>query len=410
MSALTGFLSDYRGLGRGVWFLAVAETLVWAGMYYLFAALLLHWEAGFGWSRTDLAVALTTALIVSGLSAPLAGWLIDRGHGRVLLSGCALAGGILVGLLTMVEHYWQFVAVWFLMGFCMAGCFYEPCFAYLTRTRGAKARRAITLVTLLAGFAGTLSFPVANILANAYGWQAGALTFAGLICFVAAPLLWFGCDRPVLPTAVPLSHEGKSAGNGGMAAILRQPVFWLLAIAFTAVWLNHASVINHLLPLLNERQIAPEMAVLAASCVGPMQVAGRIAMMMVERYVPMNLISAFTYVAIMLSSACLFAAGDWPWLLAGFIVLQGAGIGVTSIVKPVVTLQMLGQANFGAVSGALALPSILGSAVAPTMAALIWLAGGYDSVLAATFGCALIGLITFLLAVRSSSRRQAVPA
>lgn len=397
---LTGFLKDYRGLGRSVWFLAVAETLVWAGMYYLFAALLLHWERGFGWSRTDLALALTCALIVSGLSAPVAGWLIDRGHGRLLLSGSALCGGLLIGILTLVQEHWQFVTVWVLIGFCMAGCFYEPCFAYLTRTRGAEARRAITLVTLLAGFAGTVSFPLANILAEGFGWRVGVLTFSGLICCVAAPLLWFGCDRPVL--LAPAQQETGRKPDGGMASVLRRPAFWLLAISFTAIWLNHASIINHLLPLLNERQIAPELAVLAASCVGPMQVAGRIGMMMVERHVSIYAISAFTYVAIALSSACLFAAGTVPALLIGFIVLQGAGIGVTSITKPVVTLEMMGNQNFGAVSGALALPSILGSAAAPTLAALIWLGGGYDIVLAATFGCAVLGLVSFLWAVRSS--------
>ena len=150
------------------------------------------------------------------------------------------------------------------------------------------------------------------------------------------------------------------------------------------------------------------MAVLAASCVGPMQVAGRVAMIMVERHVSIYAISAFTYLAIMIASASLFAAGSMPLLLLGYIVFQGSGIGVTSITKPVITVELLGQRNFGAVSGALALPSILGSAVAPTMAALIWLAGGYDLVLAATFGFAIVGLVTFLWAVKSSKR--ALPA
>jgi MFS family permease len=407
MTTLTSFISDYRGLGRSVWFLAVAETLVWAGMFYLFAALLLHWEVDLAWSKTDLTVALTTALIVSGMSAPLAGWLIDRGHGRLLLSGSALGGGILVGLLTLVQEHWQFVALWFFMGFCMAGCFYEPCFAYLTRTRGAEARRAITLVTLLAGFAGTVSFPTANVLAELFGWRASALFFCLVICLVAAPLMWFGCDRPVPATPAPAASPG---GGNGLGAVLRRPVFWLLAIAFTAIWLNHASLINHLLPLLSERGIPLETAVLAASCVGPMQVAGRIAMIMVERYVSMNVISAFTFVAIMISSVSLFAAGTVPWLLIGFIVFQGAGIGVTSITKPVVTAEMLGRENFGAVSGAMALPGILGSAVAPTLAALLWLVGGYDIVLAATFGFAVLGLVSFGLAVRTSRRAAPVVA
>ena len=46
---------------RIVWPLAVAETLVWAALYYSFPALLLEWERNLGWSKTELAGALTLA-------------------------------------------------------------------------------------------------------------------------------------------------------------------------------------------------------------------------------------------------------------------------------------------------------------------------------------------------------------
>ena len=72
------------GLNKSTWCLAIAETIVWAGMYYLFPALLSYWEAYYGWGKTDLAIAFSLALIVSALLAPVAGRLIDQGHGRVL--------------------------------------------------------------------------------------------------------------------------------------------------------------------------------------------------------------------------------------------------------------------------------------------------------------------------------------
>ena len=72
---------------RIVWPLAVAETLVWAALYYLFPALLLEWERDLGWSKTELAGALTLALVISALLGPVTGRLIDRGFGRVVFSG-----------------------------------------------------------------------------------------------------------------------------------------------------------------------------------------------------------------------------------------------------------------------------------------------------------------------------------
>ena len=62
--------------------LALGETLVWAGLFYSFPALLPHWERDLGWSKTTLSGAFTLALVASAAAAPFAGRLVDRGRGR----------------------------------------------------------------------------------------------------------------------------------------------------------------------------------------------------------------------------------------------------------------------------------------------------------------------------------------
>ena len=73
--------------GRIVWPLAIAETIVWAAMFYSFPALLLQWERDLGWSKIELSGALTLALVVSALLAPVVGRLIDHGLGRYVFTG-----------------------------------------------------------------------------------------------------------------------------------------------------------------------------------------------------------------------------------------------------------------------------------------------------------------------------------
>src|SRR3546814_10702611 len=90
----------------------------------------------------------------------------------------------------------------------MALCLYEPCFAFLTRTRGGDARRAITRITLIAGLAGTVSFPTANLLAELFGWRAATSGFAAGILLLAVPLFAYG-TRPV-PFAA--AAGGNAAG------------------------------------------------------------------------------------------------------------------------------------------------------------------------------------------------------
>jgi predicted MFS family arabinose efflux permease len=384
--------------------LAVAETLVWAGLYYFFPAMLLRWEADFGWSKAEITFAATVSLLVSAVIAPRVGRLIDRDRGRVVLVGGALLGGGLLACLPLVETPAQFIAVWIGIGVAMGGCLYEPCFAFLTHRRGLDAPRAITLITLVAGFAGTVSFPLANGIAAVEGWRAAALVFAALVVFVAAPLFWIGAsarrddafDRPV---------ENVHGDRGPLRAVMSGPVFWLLAIGFSTIALNHGLVVNHLLPLLDERGVPEAAAVLAISLIGPMQVAGRLLMMAVERHVGMVFVCGATFVFMALAGTVLGAAAALPALLYLFVALQGAGYGVTSITRPVVTAILLGRSGFGIVSGALALPFVTATALAPSVGSMIWRLGGYDAMIPSLVGIMLFGFGCFLAAVRLSRDR-----
>lgn len=388
---------------RPIWCLAIAETLVWAGMFYSFPALLDHWEGDLGWTKTQITGAFTAALIVSAVLAPTAGRLIDQGYGRLVLTGCAVLGGVTVGLLSVVDQVWQFYLVWLVLGVAMAGCLYEPCFAYVTRIRAEHAKRAITLITLLAGLAGTVSFPTANIVAELFGWRMSALTFSGVILLVAVPLFWFataegGVDRSIDKGAA------KAVSKAGLRAAMRTATFWLLALSFTTIAMAQGLIITHLLPLLAEREVPLELAVLAASLIGPMQVTGRIVMVMAERYVSMTVVAAVTFLFMLGAATVLFFAGANPWLVFVFVVLHGSGYGVTSIVRPVVTAGLLGRSGFGAISGAMAVGFMGGIALSPVLASRIWTWGGYDLVLETAFGIVLVGFMAYMLALFSARR------
>lgn len=398
----------FRKFGqKAVWQLAFAETIVWAGFYYLFPALLPRWEQDFGWAKTDITMAMTLALVVSALATPYAGSLIDRGYGRPLLVGCAAVGSLLVASLTLVSTPFQFFAVWLLIGLMMGGSLYDPCFSFLTRTYGGGARQAITLVALVAGFAGTLSFSLSNILAEPFGWRVSALVFAALLLVLAVPLFWFGTapgDQNAVKVDRELRHEHKKSQRVARNKALQNPVFWFLALAFSLIYLNHGMMITHLLSLLAERGVSLEIAVLSISMIGPLQVAGRVAMIMVEKRISTRVICLIAFASITLASVVLFATHWSLLLLPLFVLLQGASIGVMSILRPVVTAEYLGRAHFGTIYGNLAMPVTACFALAPWLGAVIWSFGGYDSLLLATAVIALTALAFFVLAAAGQQR------
>lgn len=400
---------------RVVWPLAVGQTIVWAGLYYVFPALILVWERDLGWSKTELSTAFTGALVVSALMAPVMGHMIDRGHGRRVLVGSAVLGAGLMALLSQVTALWQFLALWAALGVALSGSLYEPCFALLTRTMGAQARRAITRVTLVAGLAGTVSFPSAHALVDLVGWRGTTLVFAAAVLLVSVPLTWYGAGRALAygaraEPAGPHAHDPRPARH-----LLATPVFWLLALAFMTLSINHGMLLTHLLPILDDRGVGRDAAVFAASMIGPMQVAGRLAMILAERRLPMLAIARGIYVVTILATVCLWLAGGGSaatgatagalGLVVAFVVLQGSGWGITSIARPVVVAELMGRTHFGAVSGMLAVSFVGGSAAAPTIAALLRDAGGYDRVITTVMGLAVVGFIALALAARAARAR-----
>jgi MFS family permease len=154
--------------------------------------------------------------------------------------------------------------------------------------------------------------------------------------------------------------------------------------------------------MLAERGIPQGMAVFAASMIGPMQVAGRLVMMAVERHVSNRGITVACFLAVSLATVALISASLVPMMLVPFVILQGSGHGVTSIMKPLVIGDILGRANFGAISGSQAMIFKLTVAAAPFIGALLWEVGDYDLVLGVMLAAALIGLALFLFAARGA--------
>ena len=384
-----------------VWSLAIAETITWAGIFYLFPAMLMRWEAYFGWSRVELTFGFTGALIISAGTGIFAGRLIDRGYGRTLMTVSAFTGGLLIAMLPLLQHLWQFYLIWLLIGFTMAGCLYEPCFAFLTHVYYPKSKRPIIIVTLVAGFAGTLCFPLSSVITNYIHWQAAVWVFSVLVCGLAVPLFWYGASTtPAQKHSPPTTRPTPLTTI--VTPLLRSPTFWCLVVAFACFSLNHSMIISHILPLLDSQGVSANYAVIAASSIGVAQVLGRLVLITVERRLSMLLISMCSFIGLSLASVNLAFAGTATIILCLFVCLQGGSAGIGSIAKPTVTADLLGSANFGAISAMVSIAHMLGFAFGPALSGLIWSVTDYDTVIKVTGTLALIGVFSLFIAQKSS--------
>lgn len=118
----------------------VAQLLLWSAFYYLLPALLPLLRAE-GVPTEAVSAAISGALLLWALTLPVAGSLVDKGHGVLLMRGGGLLGCLLMVLALVLPRQVALVPI-VLLGFTMASTLYDPCFALLLRTRGLDASGA----------------------------------------------------------------------------------------------------------------------------------------------------------------------------------------------------------------------------------------------------------------------------
>lgn len=377
-----------------VWLLAIGQTLTYAGVYYAFPALLPDLQAETGWTVTELAFGPTLAFLVMAALTPFTGRFIDRGWGGEMLTFAPILAALGMVALGFAQTALQWVLVWGVIGVAQACCFYESCFAFLTRRLGGDARGAITKVTLVAGFAGTLSFPLGKILSHNFGAQGALVAFAGLILAGAVPVNAIAVRQ--LRRLQRVQGARPAPEPGALRAAMRMPAFWAIAAIFGILNLNHGILLTYVLMLFEDRGANVTLATIAAASIGPSQVLGRLVLMLNEARIGNARATLIALIAIVLAGVALLAAGVAPVLIFVFAALQGTGIGLTSILRPVLVADFLGRRGFGAISGAVAVAPILASAAAPSVGAALLRWGGpgliYGSGLAMAIAALLVGL------------------
>ena len=389
-------------------FLAVAQTILWAGLYYLFPALFARWELNLGFSKTAIASAFTSALIISSLLAPLVGNLIDKGHGQKILIGSSILGAAGLIVLSFSSEFWVFFLTWSVIGIALSGCLYEPCFAYVTKVRGTKAKDAIIFITLIAGFAGTVSFPVANIFADLINWQASARLFAFVILLFVVPILFLSTKNED-KHSINLNSSPDKISNYKLRDDLIRPEFSYLFFSFFVLALAHGMIITHIIPLLIERNISNSIQLLISASIGPMQVLGRIIMIILQKQnFSINIISTLTFLLKIIGTVFLIYANDNIYFLILFVIFQGSGAGMTSISRAVVTANIMGYERFGSVSGAMSIGFTGGTALSSFLGAQLWEWNGYDFMLKIVSILLIMGFISFIIALKIDQNKRLI--
>lgn len=369
------------GQRAAIWTLALGQTLGYACLYYIFAALVLSWQTDLGWSKSTLAMGPTLAIVLSGGLAPFMGRLVDRGYSRALLTAGPLLGALALALLASSRTQAVYLFAWGLIGLAQSASLYEVAFAFLVRRLGAAARAAIVRVTLVAGFASTIAFPAGAYLSDIWGWRGAVWCAAAVALFLIAPLHWWSAG--VIRKGGPVqSKDDVARDKAALRRAIGRAAFWVLGGLLALIALNHWMMVAFFVPSFVELGASEHLAVLAAACVGPAQVVGRLALLRVENGMSNQTVLALCLGAMGLAVLLLIGAGMAPALALGYAAVQGGAIGIMTILRPVLIAETLGPEGYGTIAGTVQVMPLLAGAAAPMLGALVLTAMGVPGLIA----------------------------
>lgn len=334
------------------------QMLAWGSSYYLLAIIARPMAAGLQLNPVWVYAAFSAALLVAALLGPWVGTRIDRhGGGKVLLvSNGVFAAGL--GILALSQGPLSMIAGWLLIGAAMPMGLYDAAFSTLVSLYRLDARRSIVGVTLIAGFASSVSWPLSATLDAHFGWRVTCAVWAGLHLTMGAAI-----HRFLVPRVVPVPVHSTETSTAEPVAVPSMTTLWILAATFTCNGFIFAAMAAHLPRVLQAAGCTPVAAVAAAALLGVAQVTARLADAgFLHRLHP--LISARIAVSLHPLGALLLLVFGAP-LAVVFTALHGACIGLMTIVKGTLPLALFGPAGFGRRAGLLEAPSRIAQAVAP---------------------------------------------
>jgi MFS family permease len=373
--------------------LGLAQTLAWGSTYYLPAILANNMAGELGIGTAWIFTAFSAGLLVSAFLGPTAGRLIDVHGGRRVLpiSNLVMAAGL--ALLGSTTGIVSLFAAWLVIGIGTSFGLYEAAFSTLAGIYGRDARRSITGITLIAGFASTVCWPLSAYMDVTIGWRATCFVWAIAHLLIGLPI----------NLSLPPGRKTEKSSKAGADEAPRGRLLVMvgLALVFAAAWFCSTAMAAHLPRVLQESGASLAAAVAAAALVGPAQVGARVLEFWLMRHVHPIVSARIASLAHPVGAAGLIAVGAPA--ASPFAVIHGAGNGVMTIASGALPLALFGAGGFGLRQGWLMAPARVVSASAPFVFDLLLARLGTSALMVT----GALGLVAFIVLMLIPSRAQA---
>ncbi|MHC1943156.1 MFS transporter [Bradyrhizobium sp. UFLA06-06] len=373
--------------------LGLAQLISWGATYYLIGGFGEQIAADLGWSRDIVYGGFAAALLVMGVTSPLAGRWVDRSGGRQVMVAGAVINALGCAGLAVSHQIGSHFASWIVLGLGMRLTLYDAAFAALARIGGPEARRAMSGITLLGGLAATVFWPLGHTLSDHFGWRIAVLAYAGIALLTIPLHLLIPNQRFAgVPGSAVASRQPRAVGRRQLAA-----ASGLYAVIMTGANFLNAGMSAHMIAVLTGLGLTVTIAVWIATLRGIGQSAARLCEVLFGgRIDPLGL-NLMACLIMPLSFIAGLFSGSAREMGIAFALLYGACNGILTITKGTLPLILFDHRSYGTLVGRLIVPSFILPAAAPLIYAIVIDRFGDASALYLSTGLALVTLLAAIL-------------
>ena len=392
--------------------LGLALTVSYGALYYSYAVLAPAVIADLGIGLDAFYGILTIGLLGGGLASPVAGRLHARFGARPVMVTGAVIIAISLAFSAMAPTAILFSISTFVSQTAAVAVFYEAAFIGLVQIHGKSARPRMTSVTLIAGFASTIFWPLTHWLMTELGWRATLVVFAVAHLALVAPLCAYALraarpERTVAKDSPPIPEEPLEVVHRGAA---RRRALILFTFSMVVSGFLYASIPVHMIAIIRSEGFTAHGAALLSMVLGPTQVLSRVIEIALGHRIDPRATGRIALVALLASMLILLASNGSLVAAVGFAVTYGIAQGLITLARGAIPLQLFGLVGYADLIGRITgLRSFLG-AFAPFIFAFAVTRAGMDFALWLCAFAAMIALGALVMLSRPVHQSPPVTA